>query len=266
MNQAVPIQSGILRSSLSLPLLQLLHPRQYTRAVLVSLLLGVLLGTLAVTVLSWPLWAATAIVMVTLLPVGVLKWRDDRRIFGATAMVLSIVLTAQGLHTVEHLAQWAQYHLLFWTMRESSGLLSPANAEWVHFVWNWSVVLAVLLLIRGGMRNGWTWLLLAVALLHSVEHSYTFLRYQLVLRELTAMDVLNVTAQGLPGIVGRDGWLARSVWTRGTFLCTIPGLTTAIRLDIHFWWNAIEMSLLILAGHVFMRSVIGDVGIGHRHE
>lgn len=258
MNQALPAQPSRLNFAVNLPLLQLLNPRQYTRIVLMSLLVGLLLAALAVSLLGWPLWAATAIVLVVLLPAGVLKWRDDRRLFGATAMVLSIVLTTQGLHTIEHLVQWTQYHLLLWTMRQSSGLLSPANAEWVHFVWNWLVLIAVIILIAGGMRNKWAWLLLAVTFFHTVEHSYTFLRYQLVLRELTAMDVLNVTAQGLPGIVGRDGWLARSEWTRGTFLCSIPGLTTAIRLDVHFWWNIIEMSLLIIAGHVYMRSLLGQ--------
>ena len=53
--------------------------------------------------------------------------------------------------------------------------------------------------------------------------------------------------------VGRDGWLARSELTRGTWICTIPGLTTAVRLDVHFWWNAIEMTLLLIAGHVYLR-------------
>ena len=168
-------------------------------------------------------------------------------------MILSILVTAQGLHTVEHLVQWTQYHVLYWTMRQSNGLLSPANAEWVHFAWNWLVLIAIVLLIGGGMRGGWMWLLLAVAAFHTIEHSYTFIRYQMVLRELSAMDVLNVTAQGLPGIVGRDGWLARSEWTRGTWICGIPGLTTAVRLDVHFWWNALEIGLLLIAGHVFLR-------------
>jgi hypothetical protein len=114
-------------------------------------------------------------------------------------------------------------------------------------------------LLAGGMRNAWMWLLLIVAAAHTVEHSYTFLRYQLVLGELRGLGLVDVTAQGLPGIVGRDGWLARSDWTRGTFLCTLPGLTTAIRLDIHFWWNALEMALLIVGGHVAMRRVLtGD--------
>ncbi|HRW51010.1 MAG TPA: hypothetical protein P5333_26000, partial [Caldilinea sp.] len=227
------------------PLLRLLNPKQYTRVVLISLAVG-LIASYAAVALGWlPLWGATAMTLLILFPAGVLKWRDDRRRYGTTIMILSILLTAQGLHTVEHLVQWAQYHILYLTMRQSNGLLSPANAEWVHFTWNWLVLIAVVVLMARGMRNGWMWALLAVALFHTIEHSYTFIRYQMILRELTAMDVLNATAQGLPGIVGRDGWLARSEWTRGTWICTIPGLTTAVRLDIHFWWNVLEMTPLI---------------------
>ena len=128
-----------------------------------------------------PLWMATALVLVMMLPAGVLKWRDDKRAYGTTIMILSILVSAQGLHTLEHLAQFTQYHALYWTMRQSVGLLSPANAEWVHFAWNWSVLLAVILLLRGGVRNVWMWLLLAVAGFHAVEHTYTFVRYQMVL-------------------------------------------------------------------------------------
>jgi hypothetical protein len=140
-------------------------------------------------------------------------------------------------------------------MRQSSGLLSPANAEWVHFVWNWSVLLAVVLLLRGGVRNVWVWLLLAVTGFHAVEHTYTFVRYQMVLAELRGLGIENIPAQGLPGIVGRDGWLARSEWTRNTWICGLPGITTAVRLDVHFWWNAIEMTLILVGAHVFLRKV-----------
>jgi len=235
------------------PLLSLLHPRQHTRLVLASLGVGLLVSYTAVALGMLPLWAATALVLAILLPAGLLKWHDDYRRYGTTAVTLSILVTTQGLHTVEHIVQWIQYHLFYLTMRQSNGLLSPANSEWVHFVWNWLVLAAVVLLLRSGMRGSWIWLLLAVALFHTVEHTYTFVRYQIILRELTAMDVLNVTAQGLPGIVGRDGWLARSEWTRGTWICSLPGLTTAVRLDIHFWWNTLEMALLLVAGHRHLR-------------
>jgi hypothetical protein len=115
------------------------------------------------------------------------------------------------------------------------------------------VLAAIILLLRGGMRNFWMWLLFAVALFHSVEHSYTFLRYQLVLGELRSLGVANVPAQGLAGIIGRDGLLARSEWARGTWICRIPGITTAVRLDVHFWWNAIEVILLAIGGHFYLR-------------
>jgi hypothetical protein len=104
------------------------------------------------------------------------------------------------------------------------------------------------------MRNFWAALLLAVTTAHTLEHTYLFIRHLIVLSELHQMNIYNVTAQGLPGIIGRDGWLARSALTQNTFLCTLPGLTTAMRLDVHFWWNVIEMGLLLVAGSVFLRS------------
>jgi hypothetical protein len=80
-----------------------------------------------------------------------------------------------------------------------------------------------------------------------------FVRHLQVLGELKTMGVTTVTAQGLPGILGRDGWLARSPYTQFTFLCSVPGLTTAVRLDVHFWWNVVETALALCAGHVFLR-------------
>jgi hypothetical protein len=55
-------------------------------------------------------------------------------------------------------------------------------------------------------------------------------------------------------VFGRDGWLARSAATEGAFLCRLPGLTTATRIDVHFWWNIGEIALLLAAAHVFLRA------------
>ncbi|MFZ4657145.1 MAG: hypothetical protein ACOYNY_09050 [Caldilineaceae bacterium] len=238
----------------SSPLFQLLNPGRNTRAVVISLIVGLIVGWWATWWFGAPLWMSTFVVLAVLMPVGILKWRVDYQRYGATIMLLSIVLTTQGVHTLEHLVQWVQYHLLYWPMRQSSGLLSPANAEWVHFVWNWLVLLVVIALVAGGMRNFWAYLLLAVTLLHAVEHTYLFVRYLAVLAELRELGVDNVTAQGLAGIVGRDGWLARCSIEQLAFVRNIPGLTTAIRLDVHFWWNAIEMVCLLAAGHVFLQN------------
>lgn len=236
-----------------LPLLALMHPREQTPWVLAALALGLAASATAMRVAGLPLWGATALLLALLLIPGALKWRADARRYGPTATLLGVLLAAQGSHAIEHIVQWAQYHLLHWSARAATGLLSPANAEWVHFVWNWLVLLAVVALIRGGMRNGWAWLLLAWAAAHTFEHSYLMARHLMVLSELGQLGVGGVSAQGLPGILGRDGWLARSELTRGTFLCRLPGLTTASRLDVHFWWNVGETALLLLAGHIYLR-------------
>ena len=214
---------------------------------------GLAIAGVTLYVTGWPIWTFTAIVLGALLPVGISKWTEDKRRFGLVVMLLSVLLIAQGVHTIEHLVQWTQYHLIGLTPRQSNGLVSAANAEWVHFVWNWSVLIAVSLLLRGGMRNWLGWLLFAVAGFHAIEHSYTMVQYVLVLRDLRELGVTTVTAQGLPGIIGRNGWLARSPLTQGTFLCSLPGLTTAVRLDVHFWWNSIETVLLLGAGNLFLK-------------
>lgn len=239
-----------------IPIIDLLNPRQHTRLALLVLAIGLLVATGAMRWLGLPLWAATALVLAMLLPVGILKWRVDGQRYGRVAMVLCILVMAQGFHSLEHLAQWIQYHILRWPSFVSSGLISTLNAETVHFIWNWAVFFTIAYLVRGGMRNLWGWVLMAWITAHALEHSYLMLRYVMVLLDLRTLGVFDVGAQGLPGILGRDGWLATSAVTQGTFICRLPGLTTAVRLDVHFWWNATETVLLQLAGHFYLRQFV----------
>ncbi len=236
------------------PVLVLLNPRQFAGPMLWALALGGVVASLGAWRFDLPKWAMTAIVIGFWLPVMAAKWKAELPKLGLVLTLVSVLLTTQSLHTLEHVAQWVQYHLFFWTLRESNGFLSPLNAEWVHFVWNVYVLAAVFALVIGGMRNPFAWLLLGVAFFHTIEHTYMFVRYQMVLLELQQLGVgTGVTAQGLPGILGRDGWLARSTFTQGTFLCSLPGLTTATRLDVHFWWNVLEMVTLAAAAHVHLQ-------------
>ena len=242
-----------MKSAPHLPLIELLHPHEQTRAVVVVAVVGLIAWSVVVFAAGWPIWGATTLMLALLLIPGVQKWRADRRRFGVTGMVLSIIVAMQGFHSIEHLVQWIQYHILHWPPWVSAGLISAANAEWVHFVWNWGVLLVVVYLIRGGMRSPWAWLLLLWTAAHTLEHSYMMVRYLEMRRELAQLGFPQVSAQGLPGILGRDGWLARSPATQGTFLCRVPALTTAIRLDVHFWWNTGETLLLLAAAHAFLR-------------
>jgi hypothetical protein len=239
-----------------LPLFTLLHPRAQTRRLLVLLVVGLLLGSLAVAVLRVPLWGATTLVLALLLPPAVCKWQDDAQRFGVPLMILSILVALQGFHGLEHLAQWIEFHLLGWSPKDSSGLISAANVEWIHFVWNWSVVSVVAIVLWLRVRNVWGWLLLAWALAHSLEHTYLFVRYLQYVELLRASGSSTSFAQGMPGILGREGWLAahQTAIPAVGFICTLaPQLVSYPRLDIHFGWNVGETLLLLAFAHTAMR-------------
>ncbi|MEJ7651952.1 MAG: hypothetical protein WKH64_00605 [Chloroflexia bacterium] len=174
-------------------------------------------------------------------------------VWGPATTVLGVLVVLQGFHSLEHVVQWVQYHVLYQPPSQSSGLISAANAEWVHFVWNWIVVTLLVGLARGGVRNRWSWLLLAWAGAHAAEHTYMMVRYLQMKQELAGLGVPSISAQGLPGFFGRDGWLARGPVTQNTFLCRMPVATTTSRLDVHFWWNTGEILLLAAAAHVHLR-------------
>jgi hypothetical protein len=177
------------------------------------------------------------------------RWYNDRNRYGPLIALMVALLTFQGGHGLEHIAQWVQYHLLGYTARASSGLISAANSEWVHFLWNWGVLLVMLRIYWLGMRNPWAYMMLFWSIAHTGEHTYLFVRHLEVLQILKGYGEAGVTAQGLPGIFGNDGWLARSPVTAGSWVCTFPGFTTATRLDVHFWWNVGETILLMLAAY-----------------
>jgi hypothetical protein len=237
-------------------LLSLLHPRGQARLFAGALAVGLPAAWLSVTQLSLPLWGAAASVVALLAYPAVRKWRLDRQRLGTPAMALSILLVTQSLHTVEHLAQWAQYYLLGWPLKASSGLISPLNAELVHFSWNVAVLLVVIWLIEAGLRNRWMWLLLLWAGAHTAEHTYMFINYVQEIQRLASEGLPLSAAQGLPGFFGRNGWLATNLPAAGpvAWLCQLaPSLTNAPRLDIHFWWNLGEIGLLFAAAHTSMR-------------
>lgn len=232
-------------------LLGFLHPGAQARPALVLGGVGLVVATVLVTFASWPLWAATLVVLSTLAwPLGrmwVARWRED----GALLTALLVLLYLQGFHTVEHLAQWVEYHLLGWPAKVSGGLISPLNAEVVHYLWNVGVlgVVGVLVVCGFGKRNVAAWGLVVWAGLHTLEHTYLmrqFLDTVAVLRQQGADLRL---AQGLPGVLGSHGWLSQQTLPpAGLFLCQLaPGLVTATRLDVHFGWNAGELALLVWA-------------------
>jgi hypothetical protein len=82
-----------------------LHPRGQARLFAAALVAGVLAAWLSVTQLSLPLWGAAVSVIGLLIYPAARKWHADRQQLGTPAMVLSILLVTQSLHSVEHVAQ-----------------------------------------------------------------------------------------------------------------------------------------------------------------
>ncbi len=201
-----------------------------------------------------PIWGATTVALGVMAVPAFLKWRTDFQHYGAAAVLLSMLLVMQGFHTIEHFSQVFQYYVLNQPPAFSQGLLSTLNNEWVHFSWNWAVVTVLIVLIRGGMRNRWAWVLLIWAFAHSLEHTYMLVRYLRVVQELASLGIAAppAVAGSLPGILGRDGWLAIS-----GFCGQIPGLTTTSRIAVHFWWNFGEMTLLLAAAWAAAPRLLG---------
>lgn len=235
------------------PVPALLHPREHTALVVVTGSVALGAAFVARTVALWPMWKAVALVLVIMVVPAAVTWRASARRYGTTAAFAGALVTVQGLHSIEHGTQWVQRHVMHRPLRLSNGLLSPANSEWVHFVWNWLVLFAVVVLVWRGMRSWWGWALLVWATAHTLEHTYMWIRFLQVSADLRELGVGDVTAQGLPGIVGRGGWLDLNAGPKVQLICGMPFVTTADRLDAHFVWNTGEVLLLLPAVHVLLR-------------
>ena len=174
-------------------------------------------------------------------------------LFSFASLLLVALIALQSFHTVEHVVQVLQFYIFDKVPASSQGLLKALNAEWVHFIWNWLVLFIFLFIIfkRSSFSKGWGERIWATAfigwaLLHSLEHTYLLIRYLELVGELRALGLpIYEIAQNLPGILGRDGWLANS--DGFISICgRIAGLTTLPRVAVHFWWNAGELVLLLM--------------------
>lgn len=240
-----------MRSALPAPpggVLGALAPGRWGRAavaagVAAAATFGFLLGSGATS-----LWVASLTAVAVAGAPWALKVHDDLRAYGVGVATLVTMLLAQGLHTAEHLVQVAQVYLLDWPAGRALGLITAANAEWIHLSWNLLVLAGVLVLMRHGMRSPWAWALAIWAGLHTIEHAYLFVRYLQVTAEARQLGLGGLpVSQALPGILGRDGLLAAQSWCG-----RIPGITDVSRVVVHFAWNAGEIVLLIIAGQRFL--------------
>ncbi len=102
----------------------------------------------------------------------------------------------------------------------AGGIFGALDLEWVHFIWNSWVLVAVLLLLPRFRTNAWLWVALGLSLWHEIEHLVVFYVY------------LTTGQAGTPGLLARGGLI-------------IGGLPIS-RPDLHFFYNLIETVPLVI--------------------
>ena len=177
---------------------------------------GLAFGTLE----GWPLWARGLGVIVPWLPIFVSNLTFIYRRYGWLALFYALVVTQTG-HLFEHVAQMIQIHILGLTGVDAQGVFGTLNVEWVHFVWNTWVLLAVLVLLTRYGANRWLWLTAVLSGWHEIEHACIFHVYLMT------------------GISGTAGLLAQGG--------LIGGGLPLVRPDLHFLYNLFETAPLIAA-------------------
>ena len=202
------------------------HQLNRVAPITIGLVLLLSLGGLSFGLLQgWPLWAAGAATVLPWIPVFVLNVAHVYRVYQWLALFYVLVVTQTG-HFLEHVAQMVQIHVLGLTGADARGILGTLDIEWVHFVWNTWVLVAVVVLLLHYRTNCWLWLTALFSTWHAIEHAYIFSVY------------ITTGLSGTPGLLAQGG--------------AILGGLPLSRPDLHFIYNLIETIPLILA---FLRQV-----------
>ncbi|MDQ6674969.1 MAG: hypothetical protein M3069_30245 [Chloroflexota bacterium] len=135
------------------------------------------------------------------------------------ALFYALVVTQTG-HFLEHVAQMIQIHLFGLQGAAARGIFGSLDIEWVHFVWNTWVLIAVLVLLHPYGSNGWLRLTVLLTGWHELEHAYIFSVY------------LQMGISGTPGLLSSGG--------------LIGGGLPLSRPDLHFLYNLAETVPLLL--------------------
>jgi hypothetical protein len=169
---------------------------------------------------EWPLGLIALASLAPWAPIfyGEVLW--TYRSYGWLALFYVLAVT-QGGHALEHVVQVTQIHVLGMRPVDARGVISTLDIEWVHFVWNTWVIVAVVVLARRFPANHWIKLTAVLAGWHEIEHLYIMSQF------------LTTGVAGTPGLLSKGGVL-------------LGGLPL-IRPDLHFWYNLVETVPLMLA-------------------
>lgn len=177
-------------------------------------------GQVLAVLQGWPLWAIALAMLLPWVPVFAFEMVWTYRHYHWLALFYVLVVT-QGGHFIEHVAQMTQIHVLGLRGLDARGVFGALDIEWVHFTWNTWVIIAALLLLYRFRANPWLWLTAIIAAWHEIEHIFI-------------MSVYLATAKaGTPGLLSKGG--------------LIGGGFPLVRPDLHFFYNLIETTPLVIA-------------------
>jgi hypothetical protein len=151
----------------------------------------------------------------------------DRLVATPWIALLGFLAVSQTAHLLEHVAQMVQLHVLHLAGTNAQGIVGQLNIEWVHFIWNALVFVALLLLLPRFRLNPWLIAVTPLAAWHFVEHSLMIATY------------IQTGVSGTPGLLSSGGLL-------------FGGLPIA-RPDLHFLYNLVETIPLLAAWLVEVR-------------
>src|SRR5439155_8390244 len=180
------------------------------------------LSLLIIHFIGMDLWKVALLILLAWLPIFVVKTKEIYQQYHWLAFFF-VLLIAQSVHFTEHIAQMIQIHLLGLSGTQAHGIIGMLDLEWVHFIFDavWVPICVYTLLFVYRKSNPWLWVLAVIVTWHALEH-------------VTIMSVYLRT-----GIVWSPGLLAHGG--------AITGGLSLIRPDLHFLYNLIEETLILIA-------------------
>ena len=167
---------------------------------------------------GWKLWLLGFLIIAAWMPLVISTMRTIYQQNPWLSMLYLMVI-AQAAHTIEHLAQMVEMHVLGWPAASAKGIIGFLDIEWVHLIWNSWVLLAVFILLFAYRHNKWLWALFFFAIYHEIEHIYI------------------VSIYVRTGIAGNPGLLAKGG--------LIGGGLPIVRPDLHAIYAVLEEAMLL---------------------
>ena len=183
------------------------------------------IGVAVAAAQSAPIWLVGAIGLAPCLPLlGRAVILARRLADGWLALYLALGLTQAG-HVGEHIVQVAQLRLLGLTGEHAHGVFGALDIEWVHFVWNAWILVAVGLLLIRFRSNPWLWLTLPLAAWHLGEHVVLMAIY------------LATGLPGSPGLLASGGLLGGGLPLARPELHLVYNLAETVPLLVGLAWQ-----------------------------